>query len=32
FTMVGELKEDGKIAGNSSNAMGSFEYEAIKRV
>ncbi len=31
FTMVGELKEDGKILGNSSNAMGSFEFEATKR-
>ncbi len=32
FNMVGELKEEGKIVGNSSNAMGSFEYEAVKRV
>jgi hypothetical protein len=31
FTMVGELKEEGKIIGNSSNAMGSFEFEAVKR-
>ncbi len=32
FHMTGELMEDGKIKGNSSNAMGSFEYEAVKRV
>lgn len=30
FTMEGEMSEDETIHGTSSNAMGSFEYEAVR--
>lgn len=30
FKIEGTLQEDGTIKGNSSNAMGSFEFEAAK--
>jgi len=31
FAMTGELSEDGMIRGTSSNAMGSFEFEAVRQ-
>lgn len=31
FFIEGELKEDSKIYGNSSNAMGNFPFEGTKR-
>lgn len=32
FTIVGERIEEKKILGKSSNAMGDFEFEAMKRI